>query len=85
MLPLEIPDLHPSLAVSGPFHNEGERTQKLGDQASERLWNLHRICPALSLILTAASGQNYQVLDQYGGASCHGAELTPSDQTTTPY
>lgn len=48
------------------------------------MWNLHRICRALSLIRTAASSQNNQVLDQYGGASCHGAELTLGDQTTTP-
>lgn len=83
VLPLEIPDLHLSLSVSGPSHNEGERTQEPGDQALERMWNLYRICQALSLIHTVASGQNNHVLVLYGGASYHGAELTPSDQTTT--
>lgn len=53
-------------------------------EGAEGMWNLHRICRAASPVVTAASGQNNQLLDPYGAASCHGAELTPSDQTTTP-
>lgn len=67
-----------------PVSQWGRKNTGTGRPSMERMWNLHRICRALALILTVASGQNNRVLDQYGGASCHGAEFTPSDQTSTP-
>lgn len=36
-----------------------------------------------SLFFPGPSRQNNQILDLYAGVSCQGAELTPSDQTTT--
>lgn len=36
-----------------------------------------------SLFFPRPSRQNNQILDLYAGVSCQGAELTPSDQTTT--
>lgn len=54
VLPLEIPDLHPSLSVSSPSHNEGERTQELGDRA----WRECGICTEFAELCLSFSLQH---------------------------